>query len=183
MSKRDVAILICRCMALYVFFSGITLITSMVIPLFSGIHMPIEWLWHLFAPAYTFGFGYFLWKKADWISNRMIPADPGTTHEINLDKDNTQTIAFSVMGLYILIMGVITSVTIILQIVILRTMNLEISNSYAYKSMQREQLIKTCVSSAVKIGFGLWLFLGAEGIHKLWNKMRSRDNPQSSEKP
>ena len=155
MTKRDVAMLACKIVALYAFYYSTVWLGFLVHSLSMGI----------IPAALSLVFGIILWHKAERIADRMV----GTSEEVVSVKFNSEdilAIAFSVVGLVIILSAIPSIFSLVLQY----WLSDDLSRAAVFASAQRQAMM---VIYFLEIIVGAWLLLGSRGFVRLIKSVRT----------
>ena len=170
-SSHTASVIACRVLGLYIAFWWLGL-------------LPVEFYWLLRGPSFTWLFLgtaitlaipitilVILWKLAPWIAKQML-ADLETTQDSpsTITLEEAQSVAVSVLGL-LFIVGAIPS----LAVVLVEYLNVHETVSDAdMKSLVSVNAVRSVVMHVTKIVLGIWLFLGAHSIVRVFQRTQKK---------
>ncbi|MCC7204591.1 MAG: hypothetical protein IT441_05895 [Phycisphaeraceae bacterium] len=176
MNKRDIAFLACRLLALYTWIHVVFRVDYLaggVFGLFEtkevSLSLTLRILYFLSAslPLILFAaLGALLWFRAARLADRMVRGTDSEATPLPADRHTVQAIAFSAIGLFVLLQVIPTFATQMMTAAVAQDL-----------SRTRYELLdwrwKTAVAATlVQIALGLWLLLGARGIVTTLGKLR-----------
>lgn len=187
MSKRDVADLACRILALYLLIVNVEAIVLM--PLQFGLG-----LWELVTQGQfaQIAFGgmcmavpvamllamiWFIWSRSYWIATKLVPDDANYGRWPHIRVGDLQTAAFSVVGL----VAFLTSVRFLSQSVghYIDASRRPASNMGFMDWLGMEGTLAALANGAL----GLWLLLGSRGIVQMLRRLRRTSADRGQDEP
>lgn len=176
MNKRDVAFLSCRVLALYTWIHVVFRLDYLeagVYGLFQteqlSLSLTLRVLYFLSAslPLILFAaLGALLWSRAAWLADRMLRGADSEPAPLPADPHTIQAIAFSAIGLFVLMQTIPTFASKMMTAVM----------AQRHDQTQYELLDwrwKTSVTATlIQIAVSLWLLLGARGIVNALTNLR-----------
>ena len=167
MTKREIAALAVKCLAIYAIVLAISQL-SFVVSFTQG-----EWglgraftLIIAFLPFVLLAmYGLILWLDADRLASRMAADDDGRTLATRASGAEIHAIAFSVVGLLVLTRAVPRLCMILISLV---ARGAETSWAASMTTHMWTQIGQF----AVELALGLWLLFGAQGLVRLVRKIR-----------
>jgi hypothetical protein len=109
-----------------------------------------------------------LWRLAPWIADCMLAdvedqqAPPST-----INREEAQLIAISVLGLLLLCEGIPGIVALIANYLYMA------GTESSLQDLFRHEFVKFLSTSATQIGLGLWLFMGARGFVRVFQRFNA----------
>ncbi len=174
MTRREIANLCCRVLAVYVLITGLSFVPSAIasIGIYSSGGMPVSmWLWYILMivsyPALQIITGAWLWRKSNIVAAWMIEHDlQDSPDEPDLERRGPNAremhaIAFSTIGLWLLVTSVPELISTGVAMVVYSNQSMALPEGYA-KSWGIESL-----AQVVETVLGSYLLLGASGIVKV----------------
>lgn len=181
MTKRDVGILVCRILAIFSLVQMLHYVPSFLAladPFFTSGPWSAADVFMLVTQALPFFLfnmmAVFLWRKAGLISAWMLGHDlydnqfEPETQPMRIRADDLQTVAFSALGLWLLIDAIPRAAAYATQIIYTRSMT---DTSVGGKVIT----MATSIDLAVRLILGLWLLFGARGLVGVVRTMRSTE--------
>ncbi len=174
MTRREIAELACKLMALYLFVNGLFSAEQLLVALLPTIGEAVSFgfRWHRFAPFMTAGSyvaalfapAALLWWQTEYFARRMVvdDSDPVTAREWN--AETLTSIGFVVIGMN----AVIQALQLLLTLVI--------SEARDYGSIGSLMGSQWGVSFAIHVChaiLGIWLMLGSRGLSRVIMRMRT----------
>lgn len=115
MSKREVAELACRILALWFLVANLHALVGMPVSFFAGVWSLVsregfnEYGISLVIGSLLFAFiafvVWFLWTRSAWIASKLVPDDATYSRWPHIRVADLQVAAFSTVGLFVLIRG------------------------------------------------------------------------------
>lgn len=182
LTKREIATLACKLMAIYAFLQAIEAIALIVDVLYrlpAVVMVPAEFFYYIGLLLQPIGFviaGSLLWKKAGVVGAWMVghdlqddqyerdvaPQQP-TIHEI-------QAIAFATVGLWVLVNAIPDFVAGLSSSLFYSMAD---SPDSSYELYATQYVGVWLVDSLLRLGIGVWLLLGASGLVRLILRLRN----------
>ncbi len=170
---KNIAYIACRIIAIYIIIQAIKYMSYFISMLFfmnqemqkiDLIHMILT---SIFPSIILLIVGVVLWALAIKISNHMIIENKNTEeNEKNMEVNELQTVAFSVVGLVILVNIIPDLSKFISQIIHMR------GNYIPTRSTTRLEIKISAIEIAVRFIIGIILFLKSKGIVGMINSLR-----------
>lgn len=167
MTKREIAVLVCKIFGIYTFLLAVQGLTT-------GLFM---------LPTHPYGYtiplfillilGYIFFFKPDSIGKYMVSEEKESKIKFEVDYEDIQKIAFSVIGLFILASAIPRVFGAILQIL---TIQIYQRDNYPFW-LRTSSLIE----AVLRLGIGLWLFLGSRALVEFLRKIREAGVNNSKE--
>ena len=187
MTKREVAELACRILALYYLVVNLHSLLGLPVTLGMTIWQAIQFgelgkagiamLFTAVATGLVILLVWFLWTRSGWIAEKMVPADANYSRWPRLRVADLQVVAFSMIGLLTFIEGARGfSRAVGLYVGALYSENLYDPGITFLDWFATQDTLASLVSCVV----GLWLILGSRGIVRLIRRMR---RPELNEGP
>jgi hypothetical protein len=181
MSKRDVADLACRILALWLLIINAHYIILLPVAFGGGL---VDFLWYREFSTIAFGlmcsgvsiilllwFIWFLWSRSYWIAAQLIPENANYGRWTHIRVLDLQTAAFSVVGLVALLNAVHSFSQSLGHYIDARRMGGTYAGLIDWLGMP--ETLAAIANSAL----GLWLILGSRGIVKMIRKLRGMGTP------
>ena len=172
MTKREVASLALKLSGIYAFIVSVSSFRTMMFMIASiGDHPGQGLNSTLLAAGYGIPLllllflGWYLISASERLSRLIFPQDAAEDKISALSSEDMQTIAFSVVGLFLLTKAVPGLCRVILQISDIYHQNLLLG-------YVKGKLVQDLVVRVVQFSLGLYLFLGSKGLSGLWHKMQ-----------
>ncbi|MCC7407509.1 MAG: hypothetical protein IT442_05525 [Phycisphaeraceae bacterium] len=176
MNKRDVAFLSCRVLALYTWIHVVFRLDDLAAGVYGlfetkqiSLSLTLRILFFLSAslPLILFAaLGVLLWSRAARLADRMLRSSQSEAPALPVDPHTVQAIAFSAIGLFVLMQAIPTFASQMMTAVM----------AQRHAQTQYELLDwrwKTAVTATlIQIAVSLWLLLGARGIVKALTNLR-----------
>ncbi len=165
MSKSDVGELCCKVLGIYCIITALVLTQypiSLLQSTFSQRMSPIAWTASFVPSVLLLIFGALLWKGAKRLRLISSPDCEPTAGASGIAPAILQSIAFSALGIFILIEAISQIPNIVTQLMF---------------PPQRLWAWCNLGSSLIKLAFGLWLLFGAEGLRKIRVLLLDRVRP------
>jgi hypothetical protein len=189
MTKRDVAELACRILALYYLVTNLHWFVS--IPFLSAglreaqrggsfAETGTVLLGAALGILFVLGVVWFLWTRSGWIAEKIVPNEANDSRWPHFRVADLQVVAFSMIGLMTLIDGVRY---------FSRSAGLYLSYLYdsnhpaAYVSLRDWLLMEQTLPSLLSIVLGLWLILGSRGVVRLIRRLQRPIPGNGDERP
>jgi len=186
MSKREIASLVCKVLALWLLVQGVLSMASILLTIMKtieSISMGSDWGYALGGPC-AIGFvgaaflvlGWIVWAKADSLAVRMVGDDETPVTGTNISKEGWITIAVVALGLFLFVSGVCDLV---------RSVAYGFMRSRAIQGSLYDSLINDIHSIAaviVQIVLAVWMMVGSKGIIRLICKFRTMGHKEQIEK-
>jgi hypothetical protein len=179
MSKREVAELACRILALYYLVANLHSFLGLPITLGMGVWRVVQsgdWdvtgfaiVFTALATGFVIALVWFLWTRASWIAEKMVPHDANYSRWPHVRAADLQVVAFSMVGLFTLVNGFQS---------LARSFGLYIGvlNSEQYGERRITFLewltLEDTLGSLVGCILGIWLLLGSRGLVRLIRRLR-----------
>jgi hypothetical protein len=188
MSKRDVAELTCRILALYYLVANLHSLIGMPLTLGMGgwsliRHggwdvMGIGLLFTALATGFVIVLVWFLWTRAWWIANKLVPDDANYSRWPRLRAADLQVVAFSTIGLITLVNSIrFFARSFGLYITMLNSDRFGERRMTFFEWLIMEDTLASLVGCVV----GLWLVLGSRGLVRLIRRLRRPQFDESAE--
>jgi hypothetical protein len=178
MTKRDVAELACKILALFYLIANLH--TFLTTPVSVGMTIwralrygefeetGIAMLIIATATGFILLLVWFLWTRSWWIAKKMVPDDANYSRWPRLRVADVQVVAFSMVGLFTLVNGVQY---------LARSFGLYFGSLHADHYDRRMSFLEwlsldETLASIVGCVLGLWLILGSRGIVRLIRRLR-----------
>ncbi len=181
MSKREIAALACRILALYAFIqalASIGFVPWMIVRASETAGLLKSVLYVLMGVLpFTLctGAGIVLWVQAQRIGGRMLSGLDDPEAEMKVVPFDLQVIAFSVVGLALLVQTVPRLVSTFWMLLYARAKwPPELQEIYRVRVDW-----KNAITMVVRLGLGLWLLLGARGLVGFLRKVRTAGHKKS----
>jgi hypothetical protein len=179
MSKREVAELACRILALYYLVVNLHSFVTLPITLGMGVWNAIQFGgWDATGIGILFiGLGtgciialvWFLWTRAWWIAEKLVPHDANYSRWPRVRAQDMQVVAFSMVGLF-------TLVNSFQSLARSFGMYVGVLNSDEYGERRITFLewltLEGALGSLIGCILGLWLVLGSRGLVRLIRRLR-----------
>ncbi|MHC4563021.1 MAG: hypothetical protein ACYS8X_09645 [Planctomycetota bacterium] len=197
MTKRELAALACKILALWVVYRGILWLSVSVLSVFywivemcsSGFHyVPMsEWsgrygVFSVLPGIVAIGFALLLWKKANSLAARMVADESAPPNLASADANSLLTVAIVVLGVVLIVLSLPVIVTTLIWPFFVR----EVPDAGSrWDSVYWHQSFWAPI---VRITLGLWLVCGTRGIVRILARARtmghkSGDNEAGSGSP
>lgn len=176
MSKREIASLAIKLMGVFILLKGISYVPYMISNIATAARLPSGgWIgdaaWAVFLAAIPLAWALvviiFSGKIAEWLiksdDDKPIQAQSAIT------KDDVMLVAFTCIGLYLIVVGFPDLIIRISQFLIVN----RAGGGYYADSTGRAYRLMLLLAPVAQIAIGIWLFAGSNGIVKLWHKIRS----------
>jgi hypothetical protein len=129
------------------------------------------------ATAFVLALVWFLWTRAWWIAEKMVPDDANYSRWPHLRVADLQVVGFSIVGLFSLVSSAQYFA---------RSVGLYVGILYAERSAHRitffEWLtLEDTVGSLAGCIIGLWLVLGSRGLVRLIRRLRRPEFEETAE--
>lgn len=173
MSKKEVAILSCRILAIYSVLSAARALNYLMIleQMFQSNTWPGSIILILISSAMPSVllcvFGVVLWLKAEKIAACMLPVSGETVESPVLSIAEVQSAAFSVVGVMILAEVIPQLAQTASNIIIMHKLGYLPQNQWFLTND-----ISRMVGMAIQLILGFWLFFGSRGMAGLYRKIR-----------
>lgn len=169
MNYKIISKMCCKIMSIYTFIKFITAFQSYFYMFYQNSQTQIEQNSILFFLPIFLGLflSIILWVFADKISGYIIKEPINYSNNIKVDYVELQAIAFSVVGIAVLVNSIPRIVSLGINI---KTI---LSNDIANWNMLLRTSISQMIGYVIKSFFGLWLLLGAHGIIGLVKTLRT----------
>ena len=185
MTKRDIAILSLKLMAIYAIFLAIKnsgYIISFLGEVLKGNLSFISSCVAIVASVVPFIFycfcAFLLWKYSDALAVGITRDMDTQDSSCAISKTDVQLIAFSIIGLYVLVSGVPNMIAHLVQLV-----DLYISQSKTgiMPTRQLSGLWSYFIADMFQIVFGLWLFISPSALVRLWHGFQQGSSVNNNE--
>lgn len=175
MTRREIAVLACKFLALWMFAQGVLYGTSTVvlaIATVGGLFTDRDAQWRLLAMlAYTgvpalcvLVAGIVLWKMSGRLAGRMVSDDPTPVTREDISAESVMSIAFAAVGVFVLVpvlRGLAGSLVGLVR------------GDHTLSDWADASWHRNLWSSIVGLAFALWLILGSRGIVKVIRRYRT----------
>lgn len=182
MTKREIANLCCRVLAVYALIQGIQVISEVMSLLGYVLGLPygpsgltLQYLTSAVGPALMFVFAILLWRKSGVVAAWMVGHDlQDEQHEPDAQRQlitarEMHMIAFSVLGLWVLVEAVPAILAVMSQFVMAE----HDSASAPYRESVMQAYSRSLVDLICRVLVGLWLLFGASGLVDLLRRARN----------
>ena len=179
MTKKEVASLALKILGLYAFIVSISMLQTNVLLIWSSIqyhetNLLIIIIEFLIPLILMITFGIYLIKTSDKLCNRIFSGIENDNKAMKLSSSAVQSIAFSVIGVFL-----ITNVIPKLFQKIAQLLSLAFIQEGVLLEPIRQRLSENLLEIIIQLILGFYLFLGSESISKLWRKIHSMRSMQS----
>lgn len=169
MSKRDIASLACKAIAIFLIIQGVNIIANLIsfyitVPNLTGMMEP-EQITNMIFPYFSLLiFGGLLWAFSDKLALIMINGeiDPSLSEDLKIEAIDVQRILFTILGLYF--MG--NSLPKIVSALI----NMYLMSDLPYLP---KTLLPNTIGDISQFILGLGIFLGSQGLVNLLQILRN----------
>jgi hypothetical protein len=179
MTKRETAVLACRLFTIYGLFTFLS---------WAGIVVQGGWSMFRFQPGTSIGemllliafvtptililfFSIWIWRNADWLASKLLPEPEVSTGESTLNASDLQIVAFSVVGLLVIVEALPQISSIVLEYMY-RT---EVAGS---RQSVTPILGRPLVLGIIKLLLGVGLLFGARGLAGFLRTLRTAGTPK-----
>ena len=174
-----VAVVAVKIVGLYCFVQALPLvyqIPSNVILLFTGgAYSMVDGLLNMLHPLLYVAAGFLLVRRATWVATRVLGfEEPSHALRDRSPGRLIQTIAFSVLGVWLAVEGLVETVRLLVQ-----------ARYYAvstggdvFQAMFEEP--SEVAAAATRLCLGVWLFFGSKRLARFWSALRK---PNASHAP
>jgi len=173
LSRKDIASLSCRILAVYSVISAAKALNYLMIleQLFQGNFRPGAIITILVSSSLPsillLAFGVALWLKAERVAAYMLPDREETSERPALSIEDVQSAAFSVVGVLVLAGAIPQLVQTVSSIIIMHSLEYTSRNQWFLPHD-----IPRMAGLVVQLIIGFWLFFGSRGIAGLYGRMR-----------
>ena len=179
MTKKEVASLALKLLGLYAFIVSISMLQTIVFAIRTSIqthtmNLLIIIIGVLIPLILMITFGIYLIKTSDKLSNKIFTGIENDNKAIKLSLSAVQSIAFSVIGVFLITNAIPKLFQKIAQLLLLAL----IQERVLLENV-RQRLAENLLEIIIQLILGFYLFLGSESISKLWRKIHSMRSMQS----
>lgn len=174
MTKREIAALACKILALYIWVTAIRVfgagLTSLGFSIYQGRWQPELGILDFVLPlAFYGGIGLIPWLQAERLASYMVPGtavQAPEAQEAKVIQTDIEPIAFSVVGLFILAGAIASAVGLLVRILY------EVRTGWQSFEIYSGQTYQDAAMTAARLVIGLWLLLGSGGFARFLDRVR-----------
>lgn len=164
MTKREIASLVIKLMGIFILLRSISYAPMMIGNAFQIGEQLFATLMYILVCVIAVGWGLLIIILSDRIGKWLIQDDHAVELPGAVRKEDVMLVVFTCVGLYLIVTAIPTFVLYLTQL--FRYGDSGISSGSYYWVLH-------LTAPIVKIGIGIWLFVGSKGIVKFWQKIRS----------
>ena len=166
MNRNDLAVIALRVLAIYW--------ALQIIPVFPSIYFAREpWLiaLNVLLLVVRVALCYWIWHFAPELAIRILPEYEPNSTPAAFSLEALQTIAFSVLGLGLLVFGVGAFITYFSMF--LWDLRVQNATSHSVVGATPRMHLELVVGGIIEMIAGAWLFFGAENVGRYWRRLHT----------
>ena len=161
------AVVACRVLGLYFIMTWLGFFAYFGVQLFRE-QSPGLLLASIFLLAIQIGSVVLVWKSAPWIAKRMLANVEDTSASLSATTmEEVQAVAISILGIYFMVHAFPEIFTMVLAYFRAPGIYADIQSGF------QAHMLKGVVMRLTEMGLGIWLFFGAKGFARVFQKFNS----------